>query len=975
MKPRVSLATPDAASLSADAQRQGIVAAPALPHWASLYFAASPSERQAWFAEAASSQGVLALRNAAGKPMLTPARLPPASPTLLAQLEGADMPPPMFAVDDPLAEDAVKLCASRVHRANGLFLLRGWTGAELREAVMAAALQALSEGERLLLVSDDAAEGDRLLMALAADARVWPVRLHGPEAPPIPAMAELLPAARKSRFEEEWRRRIHDEAARRHARIAELKAFLAETPAWKEACARCETAQKELERLHSALANQLGALQEEASAPGDARAEWRRQREAELARHEAARKSLVEAEAKAAAEFTDAEAELRKRQQELDTQARLAESRRFPNPLSMTWWRAMTQGRSAARLEECTARRQDAEIQLLSARSQLQIAEENLEVEERRHATALEQIFKAELDRRHADLKAAAAAAQTLLELSLERWRTWLLPSEPELAAAAPSLERLGVLESRWRQALHEAEAAEDAASHSQAEPAALDSDEAFRMLTNLVAVPAGEIAAAEAFAAWSKPGFDRLIVLGADRIPDAVLLSLSTWAGSALLVGSPSLNQGHSGLFESLWRRLRPSGPPLAMRWVRDGDRWHCLWSGLTAETESCLQQEPLADRPDIDLFIINAPDAEPRLAALAFPAEKYTLAAAKQFHAEEMGEFALDPLGAEWRLREEGERLIAEFMGQRPKELEPIPYADGITEWAAPEADPQIPPSESLPSWRTVQLDFSRGAGWTWEKVQEWLSERWRVHDFSRTFELSEASGRHPALVQAALSLRPDLASTLRLSATREERGGGLRWIRSGDGAAKPKPQTIKRLDGGRVTLSPERSLPVFNVGEAKALVHAVEQALSVSHRAAELRDVSAPLKVLFVAPSQPQLDILQRQWPRHDPAAVAVRFALLDEIAGMHAEFVAFCASASSPAADPQRTLDAIAALLLAAERHLLLYGDLTHLLPANLLEPRPDDDAALAEARARLRSFLSLLAAGTPTVTAVPLGATA
>lgn len=921
----------------------------AVPSLAEAYHAADPAERDKWLQEAQRHQGELIAPPEAKA--CAPARLPPVNSEISRRLEPKDWPAaPVCPALEFSAETFPQLtatqrtCLSRIWHCPDVFLLQGLPATGTEATVAGLVWHACRAGERLLICSAGSLAADRLLAHLRHDPEVAAVRLGNPP----PALAALAPEPRGRELAESRARRAEARQKAAEGRRSLLQRWLAEAATWRAELQRLRELHEAVLHLQEALAKVHPQLEADvAEGRVDERTPWVRQRSAEVERHQQAKAKLEEVLANRQADCARAATDLAKWQAELKKQTELQRMRSFPNPFSPLWWRAILQSRSAQRKEEFRARVQDAEIQHLAARADQQVAEEQLEIELRRHQAALEQIMRAERDRRHKELEQTLAATQQDRDALRNRWQAWLAAHAATAQAEGASEEVvLEGLNAAWQAELAKVEQSLETETPSQAdlnwEGRADEVKLLLPSLTNLVVVNREDLPGLAGTAdPWFQPGFDRVIILDAEQFTRGEMESLGSWAQRLVLVGSPPLAEERDSHFDTLWRQARPVGSPAAMRWLREGDLWHCLWIGLTPELENHLHREPLVDAEDIDLYLVEPPGQAPRLAALAFPAARFTLQEAKQFHARELMDWAVDPIDTEFRLRTEPRRLIVEYCQPAAGELLPIPYPDGVTEWAAPmeEAEPGF---GQTVTWRTKQLDFSVQEGWTWEKVSEWLSRHASRYDATRSFSLAEAEPASSELIAAwNLLLENPPFAPAELKQT-----GLLRWQPAAEPtmAAKENP-SLKRLDSRHGTPATARAWASFNVVEAKAVVEAAAQLVRQHEHA-------LPPSLLLLAASEPQRQLLERQWQLQATASAPASAArcmtgsLQCPPAGSYdLVAVSLWPEREGQLPSPRGSLTSLAGLLRRCRGRLLLVGDLNVLLPAAWQhDSRRDGDAA-------------------------------
>lgn len=291
---------------------------------------------------------------------------------------------------------------------------------------------------------------------------------------------------------------------------------------------------------------------------------------------------------------------------------------------------------------------------------------------------------------------------------ALDRYRAAARP----LAAAGlpvPNPSKLADTEQTLRQS--EADAAE-AVSQAEVALAQFDADrpQLDQGLCRAVPVVVGP---ATALADPLLASADRVIVLSADLLDDATLDRIAAVAPARVLLGITDLparpnRNGKSGSFlrPTLFRRLwdRFAAPEV---WSLDGVQ---LLVTLQSHDPTATRDEPLADRPDVELRFTPTGD----LVAVAFPPTA-TLAEAKALLATELGHVSLAPCGGlVWE--EYPDRLVACW-----------PAADHYgADWADLGGGVRELVCGTGPDGLTGGVFFDREAGWTRESAESWLNER---------------------------------------------------------------------------------------------------------------------------------------------------------------------------------------------------------------------------------------------------------
>jgi hypothetical protein len=133
-----------------------------------------------------------------------------------------------------------------------------------------------------------------------------------------------------------------------------------------------------------------------------------------------------------------------------------------------------------------------------------------------------------------------------------------------------------------------------------------------------------------------------------------------------------------------------------------------------LIADAPDPLTREPLADRPDVELRFTRAGGAEPVLAEVAFP-PGMSVAAAKAFLAQEVGEVRLAPCGTvHWH--ESVDRVTAGWPAAESagRDVEWIDLGAGVREKVCGHG----------PDALTAAVTFEKSAGWDRASAADWLA-----------------------------------------------------------------------------------------------------------------------------------------------------------------------------------------------------------------------------------------------------------
>lgn len=203
---------------------------------------------------------------------------------------------------------------------------------------------------------------------------------------------------------------------------------------------------------------------------------------------------------------------------------------------------------------------------------------------------------------------------------------------------------------------------------------------------------------------------WDCVLVLDSHLLERPTLLDAASLGRRWVLIGSTSA--AVDSAFAGLWSALDRG------QWAREGERLCCRLCAVDPRHRGRLTTEPLADAPDIELRIDQAPGEDPRLAEVVFPAGT-TLAAAKVFIGQTLDEWPIDvdPAALVWS---ESESAVQACLGcsQRHAPLA-AEITPGVRELLAERPGQPVP-------WFTCGFTFDRAAGWDRPRAESWLRER---------------------------------------------------------------------------------------------------------------------------------------------------------------------------------------------------------------------------------------------------------
>ena len=218
------------------------------------------------------------------------------------------------------------------------------------------------------------------------------------------------------------------------------------------------------------------------------------------------------------------------------------------------------------------------------------------------------------------------------------------------------------------------------------------------------------------------------LLVLDADTSPsEADFQRLAARANRWILLGNSSTTMNASGLFRRFWQSLFCGHERMHKRWVREDSGICCQLVQVPDGARGELECETVADRPEVELRIFDAPNTGPEIAEVKFP-EEMSLEECKSFLFTELEEVAIHgQQNCCWV--EEEQRILLSFSGPNiPSEASTIELTRGVRERFVPQSDPN---QLSL----TLAIEFDRSEDWTLEKAVDWVDQYCRAKFLGRT------------------------------------------------------------------------------------------------------------------------------------------------------------------------------------------------------------------------------------------------
>ena len=603
----------------------------------------------------------------------------------------AVQPAALAPADRPPAEaDA----AARAAGCRDLFVLDA-PERPSRERVLADVARAAAlKGERVLLLSPDAAAADRLVEMLAPTGSV--VRALADDENPYRSSAvvnRLTAANAGAAHADKVVREAMAPAAAVEGKFAPLAAVAGLVPGLRERAARFEQLQAERAALEADTADPLAELR---------------------AGHEAAVGRLKAERDGAQAKRAEKEAELAAVRQHCADASDAAKKTGF-------FSRLLGKTKSAGDPAELERHAADLEreIKELAAREATLAAECD-------HAAAA---FAAECERvraaHAADRTAKFAAVAAEADAISAAFRADKAAFDAAgLAAPWPTAQSLDATVAALTAARASAER-ELASARERA--ATLDRAALAREFLTAVRVVVGTPGCLNAEAVFAPPGdsppFGVLILDHAEELGEADFADLSRVAERWVLAGNAAMPEEPKPGLNGAHRPRRPAGPTFVARlarlldrepWAAEPDRLVCRLAHVPPDRRRALFREPVVDDPRIELRFAEGEGREALLAEVAFPAGT-PVATAKAFLAGQLGEAALRPLG-EVKWHHDADRVTACW-----------PAADhGPVAWVDHEAGVREKVAGVGAFGFTAAVSFDTSAGWDADKAAAWVADR---------------------------------------------------------------------------------------------------------------------------------------------------------------------------------------------------------------------------------------------------------
>jgi hypothetical protein len=246
-----------------------------------------------------------------------------------------------------------------------------------------------------------------------------------------------------------------------------------------------------------------------------------------------------------------------------------------------------------------------------------------------------------------------------------------------------------------------------------------------------------------------SAGGFDLVLVEEAHRLTDADLLALGDLGTRCTLVGDPAAAR-QPNRFTHCWQRWFRDSRAHSTAWKRENEQLVAVLHPERNYEADWVSGETVFDHPEVELRIAHPPGGDPFLVEVRFPGSM-PLPEALQFLASQ-GETRIcevDRPNVAWR--QHGTEITLEWHAQHSEEAEtacPTHPAAGHCLTLEPGVCEHLTAGGSQ-GWKTASLVFESQAGWTAERVRDWLHDRlgWCPSDRAT---LLDRSYRTPAIVR---------------------------------------------------------------------------------------------------------------------------------------------------------------------------------------------------------------------------------
>ena len=735
--------------------------------WTDWYHRASPAQQQEALLRAI-QQGVVYTHQLAAPAQTTAPLRSLLSSLLNGQVkEMAPLDLPALEYHDGELDRTQREAVARAVATPDVCLIQGLPGTGKSRLLAEIILQAAQRGERILFLAPTTAALDSVLERLSRHPAVCPIRCLAAEETP----ADLPPAIARLTLPERLRayREITVPAARiaRAAALQTLEARSREQPHWPRLETLAQQYENLVERLRSLTERRDAVAAEvERLEPGVVFGEsWRA---CQRARQEAV-ESVDGQLAGLHAELETIAGKQTQLESEWETIRPLAEARKGRRLWTGAWWRALLRSGLREQANGLEARRSELHAARQRLEHELAVQRSERDEIENRCAAECRRLCDDEIARRHAELDYEIAALTDEQNSLREQWRTVCAALPGEVVSIEISRQAVEAGRAAWERLRDQ-----ESQRASAAEQWLKTVEEGTHGLTEKLAGCANVIAATTTALPGdpvdgdprTPPVFDLLILEQTHQVTEPEFAAAVRRARRWVLIGEPQMDgerprddepealatgsqpsltlparrssRATRHFFQRLWQHLHADPCRLPFAWMRSEDRLLCRLRPLAAGQEKWIETEPVVDRPDIELRILSMPRQAPRIVEVLFPIFM-GISEAKQFIFCELEELALQTRGRSLCWFETEEEVILEFALSSDSETMIVALETGIRERVA-----CLPPDggsadRASMDWHTCSLEFSRTAGWTRQRAEEWVAERLGIRSPGRTVLLT--------------------------------------------------------------------------------------------------------------------------------------------------------------------------------------------------------------------------------------------
>lgn len=738
-------------------------AGPAGDLWTDWYQRASPAQQQEALLRAI-HQGVVYAHQLAA-PTQTAAPLRSVLSSLLnGQVkEMASLQPPALEYQDTELDRMQREAVARAVATPDVCLIQGLPGTGKSRLVAEIVLQAAKRGERVLLLAPTTVALDSVLERLSQHPAVCPIRCLAAEENP----AELPPAIARLTLPE--RMRSYRETTLPAARASRVAAFQT-----------LEARQREL--THWPRLEMLAEQDERLAERSRILSERRDGISAEVERLEPSvlfgdRWRVCQRERADALESVDGQlavlqAELETiaaKQVQLDSEwgqiRPLAEARQKRRLWTGAWWRALFRSGLREQADGLEARRTEMHATGQRLEQELETRRSERAQIENRYAAKIRSLQEEEITRRRAEIDKDIAAVTCEQDALHEQWQT--VRAAVSCDVVSTKISRQAVLEGRatWEE-LRERDAQRALAAEQWLQTV----EEGVRTLPDKLTGCASVIAATTTMLSGDSsngapripPVFDLLILEQTHQVTEPEFAAAAHRARRLVLIGEPQAEDDEREalatgsppsltfparrrspraphpFFQRLWQHLHADPCRLPFTWMRRENRLLCRLWPFYAGQQKWIETEPVVDRPDIELRILSAPRQAPRIVEVLFPVNM-GISEAKQFIFHELEELAVQTRGRSLCWSETAEEVILEFAPRGDYETVMVALEDGVRERVSCLPAEGNAEANGGMSWHTCSLEFSRAAGWTRQRAEDWVGQRLGLCSPGRTVLLT--------------------------------------------------------------------------------------------------------------------------------------------------------------------------------------------------------------------------------------------